>query len=73
MPKNIFNHLKNLETCKNTRTAIITDIDGTLSEIVQNPDDALVDDEMKEILKELSRKFQFLILITGRTIENVRK
>ena len=73
MPKNIFNHLKNLETCKNTKTAIITDVDGTISQIVQNPDDALVDDEMKEILKELSRKFQFLIFITGRTIKNVRK
>ena len=72
MPENIFNHLKNLEQFKNTKTAIITDVDGTLSEIVPSPDDALVDDEMKRILKNLARKFKFLIFITGRTIENVR-
>lgn len=73
MPENILKHLKGLETFKDSNTVVITDVDGTLSEIVQEPDDAIVDDEMKVILRNLVNKFQFLIFITGRTIRNVRK
>ena len=73
MPENVFNQLKNLELYKNAKTAIVTDVDGTLSEIVPKPDNALIDSEMREILKLLENKFKLMVFISGRTIENVRK
>jgi trehalose 6-phosphate phosphatase len=73
MPDYILLNLDRLKTYKNIRTAIITDIDGTISEIVPKPDQASVTAERKEILKMLGGKFKLLAFITGRTIDNARQ
>lgn len=73
MPEDLFQHLKELESFKTPQTAIITDIDGTISEIVPQPDEAIVGSEMKETLRKIGDKFKLLAFITGRTIEKARR
>ena len=51
MTKYLFDNLKHLETFKyDSSTAIVTDIDGTISEIAPTPTEALVTDSMREEL-----------------------
>ena len=67
----LFDHLDDLKKFKNDRkTAIITDIDGTISQIVPTPMEAIVSTDMKNIIKKLAKKFEFTGVMTGRSIEN---
>lgn len=72
MPENVFCDLNNLKIYKNSITAFVTDVDGTLSEIVPEPDAAIIDDDILDLLNIMKNKFQLLVFITGRTIKNVR-
>ncbi len=58
------------ETLKRKKPAIFLDYDGTLTPIVQRPEDAVISDEMKETLKELAQTFTVAI-VTGRDKEDV--
>lgn len=73
MPEYLFDHLKELETFKNDEgTAILTDIDGTISEIAETPEGAGVSSSMKSLLSRLNKKFQLVAVISGRSVDNVR-
>lgn len=73
MPVYLFDHLKELETFKNDDgTAILTDIDGTISEIAETPEGAGVSESMKKLLSRLNNKFQLVAVISGRSVDNVR-
>jgi trehalose 6-phosphate phosphatase len=49
LTKYLFNNLKHLEIFKNDpSTAILTDIDGTISEIAPTPEEAVVTDSMRK-------------------------
>jgi trehalose 6-phosphate phosphatase len=72
MPKIALNHLEVLEKYKTPETAIFTDIDGTISEIVPRPHEAEVDQEMRGILLEIQKRYKLLAFITGRSVENAR-
>lgn len=74
MTEYLFDNLKHLETFKDDiSTAIVTDIDGTISEIAPTPTEALVTDPMREVLFNLQRKFQLVAVISGRSVLNARE
>ncbi|MDD1775651.1 MAG: trehalose-phosphatase, partial [Methanobacterium sp.] len=73
MLKDVLKHLEELDIYKNPETAVITDIDGTISEIVPRPDEAEVDQEMRVILVEIQKRYKLLAFITGRPVESARK
>ncbi len=53
---------------------ILLDFDGTLSEIVQNPDDAALYPPAEKILESLNKCRELICgIMTGRTLEDVKK
>ena len=74
MAKYIFSHLEEFEKFKeDSKTAIITDVDGTISRIAPKPDEAVVTTEMKNILTLLANKFKLVAVVSGRSVEDVKK
>ena len=74
MPKYLFDHLNEFENFrKDKKTAIITDIDGTISKIVLDPDEATISQIMKATLKKLVNKFQLVGIVTGRNVRNAKE
>jgi trehalose 6-phosphate phosphatase len=72
--KYLFNNLEYLETFKNDpSTAIVTDIDGTISQIAPKPDEALVTDSMRKEIVKLKEKFHLVAVISGRSVVNASK
>lgn len=47
-------------------SALITDIDGTISRIVPRPEDAVVSERARDSLRRLSRLVSFVAIVTGR-------
>jgi trehalose 6-phosphate phosphatase len=71
--KYLFHHLDEFERFKkDEKTTVVTDIDGTISEIVDIPGDAVVSPLMKEILKKLTKKFKLIAVVSGRSIKNIK-
>lgn len=69
--KSIFPDNKEIfATLKKKKPAIFLDYDGTLTPIVQRPEDAVISDEMKETLRKLAKIFTVAI-VTGRDKEDV--
>ena len=69
--KYLFEHLDEiLDFKEDNKTAIITDIDGTISRIVPTPVEAEVEEYMKDTINNLAKKFKFTGVMTGRSIEN---
>lgn len=67
----LFDHLDELNEFKNDPdTAIITDIDGTISEIAPTPMEAVVKPEIRDIIEKIADKFKFTGVMTGRSINN---
>lgn len=58
------------DVLRQKRPAIFLDYDGTLTPIVARPEDALLDKEMRDILRELSDLFTVAV-VTGRDKEDV--
>ncbi len=74
LPEYLFDNLKYFETFKDDcSTAIVTDIDGTISEIAPTPTEAMVTDSMREELVKLQRKFGLVAVISGRSVVNARE
>lgn len=72
--KYLFDYLDDLEDFKRDHnTAIITDIDGTISKIVPTPMEAVVSDKIKDTMERIAHKFKFTGVMTGRSIENARQ
>ncbi|RJS48128.1 MAG: trehalose-phosphatase [Methanobacterium sp.] len=72
MTQYLFNELYKLLSFKiDLNTAIMTDVDGTISKIVSNPEDAVVSDSMKELLAQLNKKFKIVGVISGRPLSQV--
>ena len=74
MPKYLFDHLSEFEDFrKDEKTAVITDIDGTISKIVLDPYEATISQIMRATLKKLVNKFQLVGIITGRNVKNAEE
>jgi len=72
MPKYLFDYLEYLYDFKNDKTSILTDIDGTTSEIATTPEDAVVTPSMQTLLFKLKEKFQMVGVISGRSAMNAK-
>jgi trehalose 6-phosphate phosphatase len=55
------------------RTAILTDVDGTLAPIAERPQQAAVPEAARAALAELSRRFGLVGCISGRRAEEARR
>src|SRR5436190_701386 len=55
------------------RSAVLTDIDGTLAPIVERPDQAAVPDEAIDLLERLSNRFAVVGCISGRRAAEARE
>lgn len=55
------------------RTAILTDIDGTLAPIVERPDEVAVHPEAPDILRALQHRFALVACISGRRATEARE
>jgi trehalose 6-phosphate phosphatase len=74
MMKYLFSHLEEFEKFKNDpETAVITDIDGTISQIVSKPDEAVVTSKMRNFLTRLADKFKLVAVISGRPVKDAQK
>jgi len=73
MPEYLFDHLDVFEKFKNIDTGIITDIDGTISEIAPTPDKAVVSPIMKDLLGKFVKKFKFMAVLSGRSVTDARR
>jgi trehalose 6-phosphate phosphatase len=73
MPKYLFDNLKLFNDFKNDiNTAIIVDIDGTISEIAPTPQEAVVSPAMRKELIKLREKFALLAVISGRSLKDAQ-
>jgi trehalose 6-phosphate phosphatase len=55
------------------RTAILSDVDGTLAPIVTDPAAAVVPAEARVVLRELARRYLLVACITGRRATEARR
>ncbi len=73
MSRYLFDNLEFFKDFKNSgETAIITDIDGTISEIASTPQEAVVTPAMHDILIKLRDKFGLLAVISGRSVKDAQ-
>jgi len=73
MSRYLFDHLEELDEFKNDDTStILTDVDGTISEITSTPEEAVVTPSMKNELSKLKEKFQMVGVISGRSVKNAQ-
>ncbi len=56
-----------------SRTAILTDVDGTLAPIVERPEQAAVPEAAPSALAELSERFGLVGCISGRRAKEARR
>lgn len=74
LAKYLLDNLEYLEIFKNdAKTAIITDIDGTISEIAPTPEKAMVTTSMQNELAKLMEKFKIVAVVSGRSALNARE
>ena len=57
---------------KNKKHMLFLDYDGTLTPIVKNPEDAILSDDMRSVLRQYNSKFP-LAIISGRDMDDVKK
>jgi trehalose 6-phosphate phosphatase len=55
-----------------SRTGVFTDFDGTLSPIVERPEDAAPAPEAEQVLEALARRFALVAVVSGRSLEDLR-
>ncbi len=60
-----------LETLGEGTPAIFLDYDGTLTPIVENPEDARLPERTRELLRRIAVRWP-LVIITGRALEDIR-
>ncbi|MBP6060526.1 MAG: trehalose-phosphatase [Candidatus Pacebacteria bacterium] len=71
--KYVFKDLINIKKkLKKSNFILLLDFDLTLSPLVKNPEDAILPDDTRILLKKLSKRVRIAI-ITGRTIMDIKK
>lgn len=70
MVKYLFNSLNDLNAFKDEDAVVITDIDGTISEIGSVPSHAKITSEMRNVLLALANKHRHVGVLTGREIND---
>ena len=54
-------------------SGILTDLDGTITEIAETPGEVAVDAENQELLCEIAQKFKICGIVTERSVADARK
>jgi trehalose 6-phosphate phosphatase len=54
------------------RTGIFTDFDGTLSRIVERPEDAVAVEGAEDVLELLAQRFGLVAVVSGRSLEDLK-
>src|ERR1700722_14747839 len=76
MPQRLFDHLSNIESVLQAsgRVLLFLDFDGTLSPIVEAPDQAVMPAETRTLLQRLSHtSWCSVIIVSGRALADVRE
>ena len=60
-----------IETLEAGTPAIFLDYDGTLTPIVENPEDARLSERMRDLIRRLAVRWP-VVIITGRALEDIR-
>lgn len=55
------------------RSAVLTDVDGTLAPIAPRPEDAQVPDRARELLRDLARRYAVIGCLSGRRALDARR
>lgn len=72
--KHLSDHLDHVTSLlRGRRFGLLTDLDGTLSELVSNPQDSVVSPQVREPLAALCRKLHLVAVITGRSALQARR
>jgi trehalose-phosphatase len=72
LPSALSNFQKVQEAFPESGPLLFLDFDGTLAPIVEHHDDAAISEEMRSLVKELSKKFP-LAVVSGRGLSDVKK
>lgn len=64
--------IKAFEKIKGDSPIIFLDYDGTLVQIVMDPENCYADEDLKDVLSKLRKKYETYI-VTGRSIKDIRK
>lgn len=71
LPEYLLHSLDDFVDFKNDVSGtLITDIDGTISEIVPTPMEARVSPKIRKTMEKLSNKFKYTGVMTGRSVKN---
>lgn len=71
VPENFFEQISNIESVITDKKLIVfLDYDGTLTPIVATPDQAIISDEMRELVKRLAQVHQTAV-VSGRATDDV--
>jgi trehalose 6-phosphate phosphatase len=76
MPLQLFNHLSDIESrlAVSQRVLLFLDFDGTLTPIVEVPDQAVILTETRTILQRLSQNASCsVVIVSGRALSDVRE
>jgi len=71
LPSAIHSYSSILQKIINKKPAIFLDYDGTLTPIVDNPDEAYLSDDMRSIVKKLAERTQ-VCMVSGRAVQKVK-
>ncbi len=72
--KHLSDHLDHVASLlRGGRFGLLTDLDGTLSELVSNPEDSVVSPQVRDPLAALCRKLHLVAVITGRSAFQARR
>src|SRR5215207_303599 len=55
------------------RSAVLTDVDGTIAPIVQDPGDAAVPERTRRLLRELAERYALVGCLSGRRAAEARR
>lgn len=58
---------------EHTRIGIVSDVDGTLSDIVDRPDAATVSPRHRDLLRQLGARLPLVAFVSGRAVQDVRQ
>ena len=61
-----------IEILRQRPSALLTDLDGTISPIVSRPQDAVVDSKTVAVLRRLSRALDVVGIVSGRSVSELR-
>jgi len=67
--EHLFDHWKEIDLAP--ETLLLMDYDGTLTSIVDRPELAVLSDDMRDVLRKISKRYPIAI-ISGRSLADIK-